>query len=1105
MSSQRNTEDGPDVVLVTPERFDAVLFDLDGVVTDTAGVHAAAWTRMFDDFLEKRARQGGLPLVPFTPQDYRTYVDGRPRHDGIRSFLAARGIALPEGSPSEGADQDTVYGLGARKNRLFLDHVRSHGVEVYPATVGLIHRLRALGIRIALVTSSRNSAEILRVTQLASLFDATVDGHDRQALDLRGKPAPDTFLEAARRLGVAADRAIVVEDATAGVEAGRAGGFGLTVGVDHAGQAGQREALLAHGADVVVPDLSWIDVAESDVAGPDAHLRTRRSEERGTGIAADAADTPDPWVLVYEEFDPALEPRRETLLALGNGYFVTRGAAAESAADDVHYPGTYLAGGYNRRTSTIDGRAIEHEDLANLPNWLPLTFRIDDGDWFDLRRVEILAYRQSLDLRRGVYERRVTVRDSRGRETHLVERRFVHMRERHLAGQHVTITSGNWTGRLTVRALLDGGVANDGVLRYRPFDGAHVRVHATSAPAPDTVLLEAETTQSQLRVALAARLRFAAGTTGDRAGTVERHVVREPTLVGQDLVLDLAAGERVAVEKLVALHTSRDRASADAVTEAGTTLARAGSFDELLTSHALAWEHLWDRCDLDAVEIDEDAAHRTHLVVRLHVFHLLQTASPHTMELDVGVPARGWHGEGYRGHIFWDELFIFPFLSLRLPMLARALLLYRHRRLPEARWAARAAGYQGAMFPWQSGSNGREETDVMFLNPRSGRWIRDDTHLQRHVGAAVAYNVWQYYQATGDAEFLYAYGAELLIEIARFWASLAQWNEARGRYDIRGVLGPDEFHDRYPGGDRPGLDNNTYTNVMASWCLARALELLEILPEERGHQLRRTLGIERDEVERWDDVSRKLFLPFHDGGIPSQFEGYDALAELDWDGYRRRYDNVGRLDLILEAEGDSPNRYKAAKQADVLMLFYLFTSDELVELFARLGYAFDGATIPRTIDYYLQRTSEGSTLSGVVHAWVLARSARRRSWPLFAEALRSDIDDIQGGTTAEGIHLGAMAGTVDLLQRCYTGLELRGDELRFHPALPDELRRLSFQLRYRGHTLAVDLTPEALTVTSAPGAVDAVTLVVDDERIVLLPGATRSVTLTRDRPLSTNG
>ena len=175
--------------------------------------------------------------------------------------------------------------------------------------------------------------------------------------------------------------------------------------------------------------------------------------------------------------------------------------------------------------------------------------------------------------------------------------------------------------------------------------------------------------------------------------------------------------------------------------------------------------------------------------------------SPHTIEFDIGVPARGWHGEAYRGHIFWDELFIFPFLTLRLPMLTRALLRYRYRRLPEARRAAQAAGYAGAMYPWQSGSNGREETQTLHLNPHSGRWIPDHTHRQRHINVAIAYNIWQYYQITDDHEFLYFYGAEMLLEIARFWASIATYNSSLDRYEITGVMGPDEYHTAYPGAD----------------------------------------------------------------------------------------------------------------------------------------------------------------------------------------------------------------------------------------------------------------------------------------------------------------
>ena len=1084
---------------LVPSRFDAAAFDLDGVITDTASIHFEAWQQTFDALFERHARSTDVAFAPFTLADYHSYIDGRPREEAIRAFLSARGVEIEEGSEADGPEAETVQGLARRKDGLFLARMRSKGVEVYPSTVALLRRLRALGLKTAVVSASRNCREVLQATRLDRLFDARVDGLDVATSGLRGKPAPDTFLEAARRIKTSPERTVVIEDAIAGVAAGRAGAFGLIIGIDRTGDG---TALQAAGADIVVADLNQIDLeldngltARRRTAKPDVHRLDPFIAQAVTETHHPAAQArPDPWLFAHEGFDPALEGRRETLFAVGNGYFVTRGAAAEARADDLYYPGTYLAGCYNRLTTVIDGRPIENEDLVNLPNWLPLTFRIDDGEWFELRRVDILNYRLVLDLRRGLYSRTLRVRDSHGQETSLVERRFVHMDAKHLAGQHVTITSENWTGRLTVRALLDGDVTNTGVPRYKAFESRNLRVCEAAAIAPGSMLLQVETTQSQVRIAQAARLDVNAR--GIDAA-VDHRPIEEVARVGYDLALDVVPGASIEIEKIVALYTSRDRAIADPETAARTAIARADSFDVLLQSHERIWGHLWERCDLDLLDVASDDADETHLAVRLHLFHLLQTASSHSMELDAGIPARGWHGEGYRGHIFWDELFIFPLLILHLPILARALLLYRYRRLDEARWAARQAGFRGAMYPWQSGSDGREETDVMYFNPRSGNWIKDDTHLQRHVGAAVAYNAWQYYQATGDVEFLYSFGAELMFEIARFWASIAQWNEARGRYDIRGVMGPDEFHDGYPDRDVPGLDNSAYTNVMAVWCLARALDLFELLPKERCHELCQNLRIEQEELAHWEHVSCKLYLPFHEDGILSQFEGYEALQEFDWDAYRRKYPNIMRLDLILEAESDSPNRYKLSKQADALMVFYLFSAEELAELFNRLGYTFDPNTIPRTIDYYLRRSSHGSTLSALVHAWVLARSCRQRSWSLFTEALQSDISDVQGGTTREGIHLGAMSGTIDLLQRCFTGLELRGEELHFHPALPDELRRLAFRLRYRQHSLSVDITQDALTLASDPSGADAISIAVGDRHIILRPGERTSVPLDR--------
>ncbi|HYO72697.1 MAG TPA: glycosyl hydrolase family 65 protein, partial [Archangium sp.] len=264
----------------------------------------------------------------------------------------------------------------------------------------------------------------------------------------------------------------------------------------------------------------------------------------------------------------------------------------------------------------------------------------------------------------------------------------------------------------------------------------------------------------------------------------------------------------------------------------------------------------------------------------------------------------------------------------------------------------------------------------------------------------------------------------------------------------------------------PGLDNNSSTHLMAVWVLCKALEVIELLPGERRDELLETLQVGPEELVHWEDVSRKMRLVFHEDGVLSQFEGYEQLEEFDWESYRARYGDIQRLDRILEAEGDSPNRYKLSKQADVLMLFYLFSAEELEQLFERLGYPFDHEMIPRTVDYYLQRASHGSTLSGVVHSWVLARSDRPRSWKLFSEALRSDISDVQGGTTPEGIHLGAMAGTVDLMQRAYTGIEVRGDVLHFNPNLPEGLTRLKFLLRYRKHMVEVEITQDKLVLNS---------------------------------------
>lgn len=764
------------------------------------------------------------------------------------------------------------------------------------------------------------------------------------------------------------------------------------------------------------------------------------------------------WTLAYDSFEPEQERRREVLTSTGNGYFCTRGSAEWADVDDVHYPGTYAHGCYNRETTIMGGHPVRNEDLVNLPNWLVLKLRIGGGEPVQLKNVELLGYRHEVDFRNATVMRRLHFRDRLGRETMLESRRFISMAVKHQAALEWTITAQNWSGPVEIITALDGRVINQGVIRYRELEGHHMHPVASRTPCPDTISLLAQTRQSRIYVAEAARTRVY-GDSGELEA--ERGLYLMEDYAQQTLGFDLKPGRPVRIEKLVSFYTSHDQAISEPLTNAEKAVGRFGTFEEAFNHHQLSWDKMWDDCDIQVPNNE-----RVQFLLRFHAAHVLQTCSPHTADLDAGVPARGLDGEAYRGHIFWDELYVYPFLNFRLPKITRGLLMYRYRRLGEARALARDSSYRGAMYPWQSGSDGKEETQVVHLNPRSGLWEPDLSQNQRHVGAAIFYNIWHYIQATGDSDFLLGPGAEMLMEIARFWSSITHFNPQRGRYEIHGVMGPDEFHEKYPDSDEPGLRNNAYTNVMVAWLLDVAGRLLDMLPERWGQSLCERMNLTDQEIETWKEMSRKMYVPFLEDGVISQFEGWEDLEDLDWDAYRRKYDNIQRLDRILLAEGKSPDRYKLSKQADTVLLFYLFRQDELKQIFERLGYSFTPETLRKTVTYYDARTSHGSTLSFVTYAGVYSEIDLATSWERYLVALESDVGDVQGGTTAEGIHMGVMAGTLDLVQRSYMGEVIRDDVLYFNPKALDHLRGLTLPMRFRGLLIEVALEGDRLRVSA---------------------------------------
>jgi len=1013
--------------------FDAVIFDLDGVISKTAELHSRAWKQMFDAFLNEVAEETGSPQNAFTHvHDYLAYVDGKPRYEGVKAFLSSRGIVRPFGDPLDKPGQDSICALGNWKNQLFNQLIDDGLLELYPATMDLIYKLREFGIRIGVASSSKNTRRVLSSTDIEHLFDACVDGISSLEWDLCGKPAPDIFLKTAEILDVSPYRSVVVEDALVGVQAARDGNFGLVLGVARKDNAA---ALLAEGADLVVHDLSEMDVEQ-----------IVRWFEEGLPAAQ--------WSIHFRGYDPEREGMREALLAVGNGYCGTRGAMEEAAPDGPNYPGTYVAGVYNTLQSEIAGRSIENEDMVNLPNWLATSIRIENEKWLDVNSCDVETLDRKLNMRSGELTRTLEWKDASGKRTRVTSRRVASMKSPHLLALQYLVEPLNYSGHITIRTGLEGRVANRGVPRYWQLASQHL-VPQSQAAEKNRLQLEMITSQSGVRVALAGRVEAYQG------GEHIPEALQCDCCTGAAYVygtFDVAENEVIQIEKVVTLFTSRE--SEEPLAAALDLLGGAGDYDEISAASRLAWRKQWDHWD---VGIEGDR--HTQTLIRFGLYHLLLALSPNSIPLDAGIPARGLTGESYRGHVFWDELFILPVHNLHDPDVVRAALMYRYRRLDKARENAGAHGYKGAMYPWQSGSDGSEQTQIVHLNPLTGDWGPDYSSLQRHVSLAIAYTIWRFVSRHNDIAFLEEVGAEMFFEICRLWASMVVEDADSGRYDISGVMGPDEYHEACPGAESGGVRNNAYTNLMVQWALKQAREVYALLSPLAKKQLEKTIQFSPAEIDTWDVIWKRLNVPVSAGSILEQYEGFHALEEVDWDEMREKYGNIQRLDRILKAEGTSPDDYQVVKQADALMVFYNLTEEEVLELLRESGHVCQEGLMARTFDYYFKRTSHGSTLSPIVHASLAQQLGRdEEAEHLFHQSLVSDFGDVQGGTTAEGVHLGVMAGCVMMCVRDYGGLDLRGEILSLSPDLPAGWSKLAFHVKHRGESFTFIIAPSMIRI-----------------------------------------
>lgn len=785
-----------------------------------------------------------------------------------------------------------------------------------------------------------------------------------------------------------------------------------------------------------------------------------------------------PWQLEYYGYTPGKDEYSvESLLTVGNGFIGLRGTTPEMEISDANYPGLYLASLYNTAESEVSDRTITNEDFVNAPN-LQKIYLVIDNEKIDIAQNTLLSFKRQLNLKTGLFTSFAEIETQTKKQLRIETQKIANMRNSHHYSILYRFTPLNFTGEIDVISEADGSVYNYNVARYRSLTNKHLTIQTTEY-FKSKALLIARTNQSDITVCQASQL-FSDDFSLE---TLKSEKTAEKVI--QKLTISVEKNRTYTLEKSVTVAKYQ---MGEQTTTSKLALLSLPRFKEMYAESKEAWRKLWENA---AITIDGDLM--SQKMLNLHTYHLLVSAAPNAYEqsLDASITARGLHGEAYRGHIFWDELFILPFYILHFPKTAREILLYRYQRLTAAKKAAKEAGYQGAMFPWQSGLDGTEQSQELHLNPISGEWKEDHSRLQRHVSLAIAYNVWQYWHNVRDRSFMEQYGLELILEIAHFWQSAATLDSLTGRYSIEGVMGPDEFHESYPNSQKGGLKNNAYTNMMVVWLFEEVEKLRNQLSPEIFQSVAAKVQLSEDNFSQMTDIRKNLCLEINPEGIIAQFEGYFDLKDLDWDHYREKYGNIYRMDRILNAEGKSADAYKVAKQADSLMIFYNFSTAQVHQILDDLTYRLPEDYVEKNLHYYLARTSHGSTLSRVVHAQLAAMVDQQDlAWSLYQEALYSDYRDIQGGTTAEGIHAGVMAATLYIPLTTFAGIDFREDVMRIDPNLPKQWLNIQFNIQVRGINYHFNVTHETLTV------------VADQNTTIILSGATHELKANKEQSIN---
>ncbi|MFH1440508.1 MAG: glycosyl hydrolase family 65 protein [Candidatus Omnitrophota bacterium] len=722
----------------------------------------------------------------------------------------------------------------------------------------------------------------------------------------------------------------------------------------------------------------------------------------------------DLWLIQEIGWDRSLQNIRESQFALGNGYFGTRGVLEETPYDAM--PGTYLAGVYDKMLSQV-------AELVNLPNAFNFRFTAK-GEKLGIAAMDVLKHKRVLNLKKGLLTRHTLYQNSKKSRFDYKSLRFASMDNKNVGVMQISITPLDEPCEIDIHTGIDTSISNAGVLtegRKR-----HFRLKELGQ-SRDAGYLVVETLEKKHTIIY---------WSGFYYETNGKKVFARNNIFS----LKLRKNQTITFTKIFYIKRfpcDNNLSQYKKQTFKAFSGAFRAKFEDLIKNHIRAWKRLWKKADI----IIEGTANLQQNL-RFNIYHMLICANADDGFSSIG--ARTLSGEGYRGHIFWDtEIFLLPFYLFNFPETAKNILLYRYKRLDEAKQLAKKGGFKGIKFPWESADTGKEETPE-WAKDIDGSIIKILTHkFEHHITSDISYAFYKYYVATDDEKFMRDFGYEIIFETARFWGSRSVFNKKTKKYEINQVIGPDEFH--------LNVNNNAYTNIMAKWNLHIAYKSFHKIKKDSPAfclEMQRKLGLKDEEVKDWGRIASLLSENINRNQIIEQFDGYFRLKKVSVS----ETDENGIPIISPNLKTQNIDKTLFVKQADTLMLIYLLS--DIYSLNIKMA----------NYNFYIKKALHKSSLSPSIHSIIACIcSDLQRAYSLFNVSLRMDISNLYGNTK-EGMHGASLGGTWQAVIFGFAGVSITKEKLHINPRMPRSWKKMVFSLLWKEDMLQLELANNTICV-----------------------------------------